>query len=257
MPIIGYPAHPEHGRASAAAVVFGVSDPDDRVRITRPLLAGIVSMVCDLLSVDVDQDELLGRVTAGMADRMVVVDEPGFAMYRLVRAEAGGILAESEPALAADIADEVFASVQALACLEQFDAAPLTALISLPRTRPAVADARHWLADTLTAWSISGEQLDDAVTALSEVFSNAVVHAAGDQDATVTAALWQGHLRITVTDPDPAVPTPRQAGDDDESGRGMAVLRGLVLRHGTTRTATGKVVWFELLVAAARIGGAR
>lgn len=145
MPILSHVPMPEHGQAVPASAVFGVPDPDDRVHITRPLLAGIVSLVCDLVSVDVDQDELLVRVAAGMADRMVVVDEPGFAVYRLVKAEdAGGRqVVESQPGLAADIADEVYAAVQALAHLEQYDAAPLTALTSVPRERAADPDVRQ------------------------------------------------------------------------------------------------------------------
>jgi anti-sigma regulatory factor (Ser/Thr protein kinase) len=250
MPILGYPACPEHGQAApAAAVVFGVSDPDDRVHITRPLLAGIISLVCDLLTADVAQDELSDRIAAGMTDRMVVVDEPGFAMYRLVRAqEAGGReVAESQPGLAADIADAVYAAVQALSQLEQYDAAPLTALTSLPRERAAIAGARRWLTDTLTEWGIGGEQLDDAVLILSELFTNAVEHAAGEGHSTLAAAMWQGHLRITVSDPDPDV---RQASGDDEHGRGLELVRALSLRHGTDSGSAGKVAWAELLVSA-------
>jgi anti-sigma regulatory factor (Ser/Thr protein kinase) len=127
----------------------------------------------------------------------------------------------------------------------QVSTAPLMALISLPRTGPAVGAARRWLTETLTAWGVNGDQLDDAVLLLSEVFTNSVVHAIGGENATVTAALWQGHLRITVSDPDPEV---HASGDDDEHGRGMLVVRELSTRHGITRTANGKVVWFEMLL---------
>jgi anti-sigma regulatory factor (Ser/Thr protein kinase) len=130
---------------------------------------------------------------------------------------------------------------------QHLDAAPLMALIGLPRTRPAVSGARRWLADTLTAWNVSGEQLDDAVLALSEVLTNSIEHAAGDQPATITAALWHGHLRITVSDPDPET---RPADDDDEHGRGLLIVRALTTRYGVTRTAAGKVVWFEQLLTA-------
>lgn len=124
--------------------------------------------------------------------------------------------------------------------------APFMALISLPRTRPAVANARHWLAETLTAWNVSGEQADDAVLALSEVVTNAVEHAAGDGHSTVTAALWQGHLRVTVSDPDPEL---HEAASSDEHGRGLLVVQKLTLRHGANRLAGGgKLIWFEQLL---------
>jgi anti-sigma regulatory factor (Ser/Thr protein kinase) len=132
---------------------------------------------------------------------------------------------------------------------QQVDEAPLMALISLPRTRPAVAGARRWLADILTAWCVDLVPVDGAVLALSEVFTNAVLHAAGDGHSTLTAALWHGHLRITVSDPDPE--TRPAVGGGEEHGRGLLVVRAITMRHGTTRTATGKVVWFEQTVTMA------
>ena len=134
---------------------------------------------------------------------------------------------------------------------QHVDAAPLMALISLPRTRPAVAGARRWLTDTLTAWGVTGDQLDNAVLALSEVVTNAVEHAAGDGHSTLTAALWHGHLRVTVSDPDPEV---RVSAGGDEGGRGLLLVRALTARHGVTRTATGKVVWFEMTAGCAACG---
>ena len=131
---------------------------------------------------------------------------------------------------------------------QHVDAAPLMALISLPRTRPAVSGARRWLADTLAAWNVDDDQLDDAVLALSEVVTNAVEHAAGDGHSTLTAALWQGHLRVTVSDPDPEV---HAASGDEEHGRGLLVVRALTMRNGTNRIAGGKVVWFEQVVTMA------
>lgn len=125
------------------------------------------------------------------------------------------------------------------------DAAPLMALISLPRTRPAVAGARRWLDDTLTAWNVDDDQVDDAVLALSEIFTNAVEHAAGDGHSTLTAALWHGHLRITVSDPDPELHGPAV---DDEHGRGLLVVKALTMRNGANRIASGKLIWFEQLV---------
>lgn len=128
----------------------------------------------------------------------------------------------------------------------ELDTAPLMALISLPRTRPAVASARHWLADTLTAWNVSDDQAYDAVVALSEVVTNAVVHAVGSGHSTVTAALWQGHLRVTVSDPDPEL---HGAARSDEHGRGLLVVKELALRCGADRLAGGgKLIWFEQLV---------
>ncbi len=124
-----------------------------------------------------------------------------------------------------------------------------TYTVSLPRTRPAVADARHWLAALLTSWGVTDRQIDDAVLALSEIVTNAVEHATGeDPYATVTAALRQNHLRITVSDPDPELGS---TAHSDEHGRGLLVVRALSLCHGVYRVAGGKVVWFEQQVTTA------
>lgn len=76
MPIIGYSARPEHDQVAPAAVVFGVSDPDDtRVRIPRSLLVDIVAVVVDALDVDTDQAALVEYLIERFAGRVVVVDD--------------------------------------------------------------------------------------------------------------------------------------------------------------------------------------
>jgi len=82
---------------------------------------------------------------------------------------------------------------------------------------------------------------------VSEVVTNALVHNAGvDDDVTVTAAWWHGHLRVTVSDPDLAIPVSDLA--DDEHGRGLLIVSTLATRWGETKTRAGKIVWFELNV---------
>jgi hypothetical protein len=48
-----------------------------------------------------------------------------------------------------------------------------------------------------------------------------------------------------VLDSSGALPRLRQAAADEESGRGLQVVRQLSQRWGARRTATGKVVWCE------------
>lgn len=87
------------------------------------------------------------------------------------------------------------------------------------------------------------------MSALSEIFANAVEHATGEERyATVTAVLWQNLLRITVSDPDPEL---GGTAHSDEHGRGLLVVQALSLRHGVYRIASGKVVWFEQQVTTA------
>jgi hypothetical protein len=49
-----------------------------------------------------------------------------------------------------------------------------------------------------------------------------------------------------VDDDDHELPTLLSAGPDDEAGRGLRVVSTLAREWGTSRTAAGKSVWFEL-----------
>lgn len=124
------------------------------------------------------------------------------------------------------------------------DDAPLDARIVLPRMPEATRDARRWLTETLTKWGVPAGTVENAELLVSEVYTNGVVHNAGIDDATVTAAWWHGHLRVTVSDPDLRIPVPDLA--DDEHGRGLLIVAELATRWGTTKTRNGKICWFEL-----------
>ncbi|MFF8592519.1 ATP-binding protein [Streptomyces sp. NPDC015220] len=61
------------------------------------------------------------------------------------------------------------------------------------------------------------------------------------------ARLDGGRMRVEVGDPDPrALPVLVRAADEDESGRGLALLDAVATRWGVERRAEGKTVWCEL-----------
>ena len=130
------------------------------------------------------------------------------------------------------------------------DPSPLTSVATLPRITAAVRDARMWLEKLLADWGVDPEVVYDAKLALTEVFANSIVHAAGESDATITAAMWDGRLRITVSDPDPVVYAPND--DDEEHGRGLAIVKELSESFGTTPMPGGKIVFFVLAVGGAK-----
>lgn len=120
---------------------------------------------------------------------------------------------------------------------------PEFADITLPRTTWSVSEARAWLAYILTDWDVPAATVEDSVQILSEVATNAIIHNAGTDDITVTAAWWHGHLRVTVSDPDLRVPVLDLAAD--EHGRGLVIVTCLATRWGTCKTRNGKITWFE------------
>ena len=85
---------------------------------------------------------------------------------------------------------------------------------------------------------------DTVALLVSEVATNALVHGAGD--VRVDVRTQGGSVRIEVSDDSTALPVPRDAGTDGESGRGMALVQALSSDWGTEARPDGKTVWFEV-----------
>jgi two-component sensor histidine kinase len=77
---------------------------------------------------------------------------------------------------------------------------------------------------------------------VSELVTNAVKYSRNE----VTLRLVnEKALVCEVLDTSAALPRLRQVNSDEESGRGLQVVRQLSQRWGARRTASGKVVWCE------------
>jgi anti-sigma regulatory factor (Ser/Thr protein kinase) len=89
---------------------------------------------------------------------------------------------------------------------------------------------------------------DDAAVLLSELATNAMLHACAPRHAFgVELALTGKTLRMTVTDPRvDAVPQARSATSDEQFGRGMLIVGTLAARWGIERNGKRKAVWCEL-----------
>jgi PAS domain S-box-containing protein len=86
--------------------------------------------------------------------------------------------------------------------------------------------------------------VDAAETALSEIVTNAVLHA--HTDFEVSAALTDdGSLRVDVSDSSPQLPSQRGYGEQATTGRGMQLVAAVTADCGVrSRGAAGKTVWF-------------
>ncbi|MGW4034372.1 ATP-binding protein [Streptomyces sp. NPDC004838] len=92
-----------------------------------------------------------------------------------------------------------------------------------------------------------GHVTDDAALVVSELVTNAVVHSGGTRIA-LTLGLPADYLLITVHDGGPARQHPevRRPGDDEESGRGLYLVRHLAsARDGAWGTSDG-TTWCAL-----------
>jgi len=105
----------------------------------------------------------------------------------------------------------------------------------------SVREARSVLAEPMKRWDLE-ELIPTTELLVSELVTNAVKYSRGD----VTLRLVnEKALVCEVLDNSGALPRLRQANGEDESGRGLQVVRQLAHRWGARRTATGKVVWCE------------
>ena len=105
----------------------------------------------------------------------------------------------------------------------------------------SVREARSVLAEPMKRWDLE-DLIPTTELLVSELVTNAVKYSRGE----VTLRLVnEKALVCEVLDSSGALPRLRQANSEDESGRGLQVVRQLSQRWGARRTATGKVVWCE------------
>ena len=89
-------------------------------------------------------------------------------------------------------------------------------------------------------------RLDDLLLCVSEVVTNAVLHARSAP--TMTVAIDGERVRVEVVDSDPSPPVRRRRSLEASTGRGLLLLDDLTDRWGSTPAGDGKVVWFELVL---------
>ncbi|MPZ72990.1 MAG: ATP-binding protein [Nitriliruptorales bacterium] len=116
----------------------------------------------------------------------------------------------------------------------------------LPPDTESPRRARRFVRDALL-----DDQVDttlDVVTLLvSEVVTNAVLHARSD--VTVRVRNDGRIVRVEVTDKSPAPPVQQYLSREATTGRGMVLVEALADAWGTNPGSDGKTVWFELDVA--------
>ncbi|MCM2388583.1 ATP-binding protein [Streptomyces albipurpureus] len=120
---------------------------------------------------------------------------------------------------------------------------------SLRRAPESVRSARRLVSSALRAWGL--ERLEDtAWIVVTELMSNAVVHARLSTVRVTVTRRDQCVVRIAVVDRSRRVPQSQAADLDDESGRGLAIVAALCSgRWGAVPLRRGKCVWAEVELA--------
>lgn len=109
---------------------------------------------------------------------------------------------------------------------------------------PSSAAAARGMVRELLVVSGLDDLLDDASLLVSELVTNAVIHA-GSQ-VRVSGRILGDVLRVDVSDASPHHPALRNYAETAVTGRGLALLVELVDQWGVIPVDEGKTVWFEL-----------
>lgn len=104
-------------------------------------------------------------------------------------------------------------------------------------------DARLHVRARLGTWRL--QHLSETLELLaSELVTNAIRHSGG-RDVMMWLTQTDTTVTVHVADPNPAPPVRREAGDLDETGRGLAIVETLSDRTGCYPFRSGKVVYAE------------
>ncbi len=123
----------------------------------------------------------------------------------------------------------------------------------------AVRHVREQTRKALDGWAL-GEHADLAQLIVSELATNAIRHGVGPVKVRVSCT--RGGLRVDVHDLGPGRPMRQHAAADDEAGRGLDLLGGLVSEYGgclgvaNDGQGQGKTVFVEISLKAG-LRGAR
>src|SRR3954447_7837357 len=146
--------------------------------------------------------------------------------------------------------------------------------VELPPSPASVGVARHHVSYLCEEWGL-GDVCDDVVLPLSELVTNATMHARTTTRITVSLAGGLIEVAVNDGDPRPAVPRPARSDlladidavatrlkhlpDDPHdpdlhvgeagaitAGRGLAIVNAVADEWGSSALAAGKVVWFRL-----------
>jgi len=190
-----------------------------------------------------DAFDVLPELRAAAPDASIVlVSGHDAADLRAASRSAGtvGYLTKETPARA--LAGELDALIGLVDAVEQLLA---EASRRFEQDAQSPRAARRFVSEALTEFDPEGDLTDTVTLLVSELVTNAVVHAGSDVEVMVR--LTATAARIEVTDASAASPAPRAAAADEDSGRGLALVGTLARRWGVRPApGGGKTVWFEV-----------
>ena len=114
----------------------------------------------------------------------------------------------------------------------------------------APAAARRFVRDALHQLGHADKDLvDEAALVVSELATNAVVHAGSAFSVGISVLPARQLLRLTVRDTDPTMSTIGDSSPAAPAGWGLSLVAALAIRWGVETTSDAKVVWAEFALA--------
>ncbi|MEW9530060.1 SpoIIE family protein phosphatase [Microbispora sp. NPDC049125] len=111
----------------------------------------------------------------------------------------------------------------------------------LPADPRFVSHARRFVRTTLASWGLDG-LTESTQLIVSELVTNALKHGW----PPIELRLLRGRTLVCeVADGSPATPAPRAPSHDEDTGRGLQLIKRFAYRWGTRPTQYGKIVWVE------------
>lgn len=120
-------------------------------------------------------------------------------------------------------------------------------MFRLPLTGRTPKAVRDLVAKIAESWGL--EEIEYQIKlAVSELVTNALIHADPTPGATVTAMVTRvgKQFRVAVHDGSTCAPQIRHPADTEESGRGLILVEDVTDTCGFYLTPFGKTVWFEI-----------
>jgi anti-sigma regulatory factor (Ser/Thr protein kinase) len=121
------------------------------------------------------------------------------------------------------------------------------ATADIPATAIGPAAARHLVATLVRGWQLE-PLIDAAELVVTELVTNAILHAPGEDSCELELVAHAGRLRITVANGSAIRPVVAELQPDQTHGRGLHAVEALATRWGVDDHHGGKRVWGELAV---------
>jgi anti-sigma regulatory factor (Ser/Thr protein kinase) len=116
-------------------------------------------------------------------------------------------------------------------------------ILTLPALAHTVPEARRFVRRALLSLDADGA-CDDAEALVSELATNAVLHA--QTEYTIQVTREGSTVRVRVHDRSAVLPRQRAYGSDATTGRGLRLVASIASAWGCQRDRVGKALWFDL-----------